>query len=140
VWALPKFSKRSLEKLENVHPDLRKVLDHAIEFTDFTVLEGYRSVERQRRLFAAGASKIDGIKKKGKHNFSPALAVDLAPYPIDFNNVRRYHDLAQVILLAASKLGIEVRWGGDWDRDGITTDQKFNDIGHFELYGRKYEG
>lgn len=136
---MPKFSARSLRNLENVHYDLRKVLDHAIEFSDFVVLEGYRSPERQRRLFAAGATKIDGVKKKGKHNYSPALAVDVAPYPIDFKDVRRYHDLAQVILLAGRKLGIEIRWGGDWDRDGITTDQTFIDIGHFELYGRKYE-
>ena len=136
---MPKFGKKSLEKLKDVHPDLRKVCEYAIEFTDFTVLEGHRSVERQRRLFAANATKIDGIKKKGKHNFIPALAVDLAPYPIDFKDVRRYHDLAQVILLAAKHLGVEIRWGGDWDRDGDLTDQKFIDIGHFELYGRKYE-
>ena len=136
---MPVFSKRSLKALQDVHPDLRKVLDHALEFSDFVVLEGYRSVERQRRLFAAGASKIDGVKKKGKHNYLPALAVDVAPYPIDFNDVRRYHDLAQVILLAAKHLGIAIRWGGDWDRDGDTKDQKFNDIGHFELYGKVYE-
>jgi hypothetical protein len=136
---MPNLSAKSKEKLATVHPDLQKVLLAAIEFTDFTILEGHRTPERQRRLFAANKTKIDGVTKKGKHNFFPSLAVDIAPYPIDFNDAQRYHVLASIILRVAKSLDVEIRWGGDWDRDGILTDQKFIDIGHFELWGKQYE-
>lgn len=37
-------------------------------------------------------------------------------------------------VLATVKLGIDIRWGGNWDMDGEpVTDQNFQDLVHFEL-------
>ncbi len=51
-----KFSKRSREKLDTLHPDLQAVLNEAIKHVDFTVLEGLRTLERQEELVRIGAS------------------------------------------------------------------------------------
>ena len=83
------FGKISITKLITVHPKLREVCNLAIIISnqDFSIIEGYRSVERQQILYKQGrtepgkiVTKIDGIKKKSKHNYIPSLAVDVAPY------------------------------------------------------------
>lgn len=130
---MPAFGKSSLDKLQTVHPTLRRVFDEVIKTVDCKILEGHRSIERQRALYSAGLSRIDGVKKRGMHNHSPSLAVDCAPYPIDWKNYQRFREFAKVVIATAANMGIVVRWGGDWDRDGDTTDQKFNDLVHFEL-------
>jgi peptidoglycan L-alanyl-D-glutamate endopeptidase CwlK len=33
----------------------------------------------------------------------------------------------------ASQMGLKIRWGGDWDMDTQTKDNKFDDLVHFEL-------
>ena len=73
------FSKRSIEALESCRTDLQRIAESSLERSqiDFAVVEGHRSVERQKLLFEAGKSKIDGITRKGKHNHSPALAFDI---------------------------------------------------------------
>ena len=67
------------------------------------------------------------------HNKQPSQAVDLAPWPIDWEDTASFHRRAGVILGMAHLYGMAVRWGGDWDSDGNTTDQLFNDLVHFEL-------
>ncbi len=54
-------------------------------------------------------------------------------------NTDPYHEINEAMQQAAKDLKIEIRWGGDWDRDGDTTDQTFNDLVHWELWGDKYE-
>ena len=80
-----KLGKGSLKKLESVHHDLVKIIKLAITRTpvDFGISEGHRSLERQKELYDQGKSKIDGINKKGKHNYSPSLAIDLYAYHPD---------------------------------------------------------
>ena len=42
--------------------------------------------------------------------------------------------IAGVILSCADELGTPLRWGGNWDGDGvIISDQNFIDLPHFEL-------
>ena len=67
------------------------------------------------------------------HNSDPSRAVDVAPYPIDWNDTERFGRFAGFVLGMAAAMGIPLRWGGDWDRDNDTHDQKFNDLVHFEL-------
>jgi peptidoglycan L-alanyl-D-glutamate endopeptidase CwlK len=62
---------------------------------------------------------------KGRHNYRPALAADLAPYPLDWNDTARFEALAKVVLACAKRLGVPLTWGGDWKR--------FKDFPHFEL-------
>ena len=128
---MPGFGTDSKSRLDTCHPDLQQVCELAIVNYDFTVLEGFRSNARQDDLFRQGKSKLRG--GEGKHNSNPSIAVDLAPYPIDWDNAKRFYLLAGFMFQAASQLGIKLRWGGDWDGDWVHTDQSFHDLPHFEL-------
>ena len=61
-----KFSKSSLDNLKNVDQRLVDICNELIKEIDFTVIEGYRTLERQKELFDAGFSKIDGFIVTGK--------------------------------------------------------------------------
>lgn len=131
------FSNKSRERLETCHPDLQRVVRRVMEMQvmDFTILEGHRSVDRQQQLFKQGASKIDGVTRKGKHNYLPSLAVDIAPYPIDWQDHRRFLVFAGLMFAAAAEEGVKLRWGGDWDGDFNMGEHSFVDLPHFELKG-----
>ena len=144
-----KLGKGSLKKLESVHHDLVKIIKLAITRTpvDFGISEGHRSLERQKELYDQGKSKIDGINKKGKHNYSPSLAIDLYAYHPDIEvrkklayDVPTLCIIAGVIISCADELKAKgdikhsIRWGGNWDNDGVILyDQSFDDLPHFEL-------
>lgn len=124
-----KFSKRSLDNLRGIHPDLRAVMDRALEISpiDFTVIEGLRTKERQAQLVASGASKTMNSRHITGH------AVDLLP--MDSNGKAAfdwplYHRLAPAVKQAAAELGVEIDWGGDWT--------SFKDGPHFELDRDRY--
>jgi len=129
------FGVRSREQMESglLHEDMRAVLMRAmsLQVMDFSVLESHRTRERQNAAYDAGLSQKRW--PDGKHNHMPSTAVDIAPYPIDWNDSERFALLAGVMLAAAKFAGIEIRWGGDWDSDRRTADEKFRDRGHFEL-------
>lgn len=129
------LGKVSMERLRTCDRRLQRIATEAIRITpiDFTILEGYRTIPRQQALFRQGASKIDGINKVGKHNYSPSLAMDIAPYPIDWQDLRRFYLLAGTILSVANSQGVALRWGGDWNSNGDFDDQSFHDLPHFEL-------
>ena len=81
---MPKFGKRSKERLKGVDAKLQNVLNEVCKYFDITVIEGLRSQERQDELVAQGKSKT----KFGKH--VQGKAVDIAPYPIDYDDVERF--------------------------------------------------
>lgn len=134
------LSKSSREKLETCDKRLIFIILAAIKISkiDFGVSCGHRSIEEQQRLFKEEKNKtrVDGIKTKGKHNFYPSKAVDLFAY-VDGAISYEIADLsyiAGIIDAVASQLGYKVRWGGNWDGDGIIMrDQNFNDLPHFEI-------
>jgi len=144
-----RLGKGSLQKLESVHHDLVKIIKLAITRTpvDFGISEGNRSLERQKELYDQGKSKIDGINKKGKHNYNPSLAVDIYAYHPDIATRKKIaYDvptlciIAGVIISCADELKAKgdikhsIRWGGNWDNDGVILyDQSFDDLPHFEL-------
>ena len=122
------LSARSLKNLKGVHPDLVAIVNLAAQRTPipFEVIEGLRTVERQKQLVAAGASKTMNSRHITGH------AVDIAPtvegkirwdWPL-------YRLLAPAIKQAAQDLGIPIVWGGDW--------RTFKDGPHFELLRSKY--
>ena len=120
------FSQRSLKALEGVDGRLRAILDEAIRVYDFTVLEGVRSREKQAEMVEKGASKT----MESKH--LDGLAVDIAPHPIDWEDIKRFTYLAGIVVGIAHSMDIPIRWGGNWDRDNeILSDQKFDDCPHF---------
>lgn len=117
------FGERSRQRLRGVHPDLAKVMERAISKSslDFTVLEGLRSLERQRQLYANGATRTLNSRHITGH------AVDIAPvlngtvswdWPL-------YRRLAPIVKQAALDLRIPIEWGGDW--------RSFKDGPHWQL-------
>lgn len=134
---MPKFGAESIKQLATCHPDLQVVMKEAIKYIDFSVLEGHRGQAAQEAAFAAGNTKLHW--PNGKHNKSPSLAVDIAPYPLNWNDTERFvyfagHIMAMAkMLLAQGKITHFVRWGGDWDTDSQVKDESFRDYGHFEL-------
>ena len=128
---MPHFGKSSRAHLATVHPDLVEVCEAAIEVYDFSVLCGHRGKAEQDAAYSSRRSKVQW--PDSKHNTVPSLAVDLAPYPIDWTDLPRFRFLAGLILGIGHARGIKIRSGGDWDGDGDWTDQSFNDLPHFEL-------
>jgi len=139
-----RLSDRSLERLSTCHIDLELIMKFALEYSmvDFGIAEGHRTVERQHELYNVGRSQIDGITRKGKHNYEPSMAVDIYGW---VNGKSSYNRntlcyLAGVITATAKILHTQkvidhlIWWGGNWDGDGeIITDQGFQDLVHFEL-------
>ena len=127
---MPLFGKRSKSRLNGVNSKLVNILNESIKLMDLTVLEGVRSKERQRVLVAKGASKT----MKSKH--LKGMAVDVTPYPVDFDSakgINRHYYMAGILRGIAHMMKISVRSGADWDSDGEIKDQKFNDLVHLEL-------
>ena len=122
-----KFGKRSRERLKGVDTKLVNVLNELIKLMDVTVIEGLRSAERQEELLAQGATKV----KYSKH--MEGKAVDIAPYPIDWEARDRFYYMGGMIRGIGKQLGINIRFGGDWDSDGETKDNNFDDLVHVEL-------
>lgn len=143
-----KFSDSSLRKLNTVDEYLKAVFIEAIKDSplDFGISCGYRSIEEQQGLYAQGrttpgkiVTKIDGIKNKSKHNYNPSKAVDIIVY-IDGKitwEEDKYRIVARHILDVAKNLGIKIRWGNDWNMNGIEVKddpkESFVDIPHFEI-------
>ncbi len=128
---MPTFSDRSKGILSTVHPDLQRVMIEVVKHFDIAIVCGHRPKVDQDKAVAAGNSKTPW--PTSKHNSLPSLAVDVAPYKIDWTDKERFTLLAGFVLGVAAMLGIPVRWGGDWDGDTEVRDEKFRDVGHFEL-------
>ncbi len=126
-----KFGSRSRKQMENIHPDLKKVLNEVIKYVDCSVLEGQRSAERQNKLFEEGRTKVK--YPNGRHNANPSRAVDVVPYPIDWDDRERFHLFAGFVLGIAKSMGINLRWGGDWNQNFEVDDNQFDDFPHFEI-------
>ena len=122
-----KCGKKSKERLRGVHPKLVNVLNELIKIMDVTIIEGLRSEERQKELLEQGKTKTKFSKHiKGK-------AVDLAPYPIDWEDRERFHYMGGMIRGIGKQLNTDIRWGGDWDSDGEIKDNSFDDLVHVEI-------
>tara|TARA_R100000742_G_C4242590_1_gene62031 strand:+ start:93 stop:476 length:384 start_codon:yes stop_codon:yes gene_type:complete len=124
---MPRFGKRSRERLKGVNIKLQHILNRLVEIMDVTIIEGLRTQERQDELLKKGASKT----KYSKH--IEGKAVDVAPYPIDWEDRERFHYMGGMLRGIAHELDIKIRWGGDWDSDGEIADNSFDDLVHVEL-------
>ena len=128
---MPRFGSMSLESLKQCDERLKLICSEAIQIYDFSVLVGHRTEEDQGRAYERGYSKLRW--PDSKHNKHPSQAIDVAPYPISWENKERFYFLAGIMFSVAYCKGIEIRWGGDWDGDGDFKDQSFFDLAHFEL-------
>ncbi len=123
---MPEFGKKSRERLDTCHSDLQAICELVIEHYDFTVLEGHRSGDRQDELFRQGKSKLKA--GQSKHNENPSRAVDIAPYPIDWDDRERFHLFAGFVIGIGQSMGIKLRWGGDWNMNFEVDDNNFDDF------------
>ena len=128
---MPRFGKRSKERLATCEKDLQMVFNEVIKYVDCSILEGHRSKDRQNALYEDGKTKVR--YPNGRHNASPSRAVDVTPYPVDWADRERQTLFAGFVLGVANQMGIELRWGGDWDQDFEVKDNRFDDFPHFEL-------
>ena len=136
---MPYFSKTSMGRLNDCHKDLITIFKHVIKFIDCSVLVSYRPEHDQNLAFETGKSKLR--YPDSKHNKLPAMAVDVAPYPIDWEDAKRFYYFGGIVLGIANRLYNEgeishrVRWGGDWNMNHDLSDQDLFDLVHFELVG-----
>lgn len=128
---MPRFSETSLSRLGTCDPRLQRVLHEVIRHFDCTILEGHRNKERQDRMVEEGKSKVRW--PDGKHNTVPSLAVDVTSYPVVWDDRERQTLFAGYVLATAKAMGIDLRWGGDWDGDTEVRDNGFDDLVHFEI-------
>ena len=128
---MPKLSARSVKNLKTCHPDLARLFTEVVKNFDCSVLCGYRGPEEQNEAFQTGRSKK--IFPKSLHNKLPSIAVDVVPYPINWENLERFYFFGGFVKGISTILGIKIKWGGDWDCDTLTDDQFFLDLPHFEL-------
>jgi len=129
-----KLSDRDKQRLQGVHPDLVAVITKARASSQFVVLEGLRTKERQAQLLAKGASTTMNSRHITGH------AVDIAPWMDDGDGVVEngeirwdwplYHPMAAAVKKAAADLNVKIVWGGDW--------KSFKDGPHFELDRKFY--
>lgn len=139
--ATPKWnlSERDLKRLECVDQRLVNVVKRAAEISErtFMVVEGLRTQERQRQLYAQGRTAPGPVvtwTMKSKH--IEGRAVDLAPTAgssIDWNDIEGFNAVSRAMLTAAAELGVHVRWGADWDGDGNPRERGETDSPHFEV-------
>jgi len=134
---MPLFSQKSLTNLKTCHPELQVLFHEIIQYWDCTILEGYRNEEDQERAFREGRSLLH--YPNGKHNSMPSMAVDAAPYPLNWKNEKNFYFFGGMVCAVAARLyssGImkhRLRWGGNWNSNADFDDEKFRDLVHFEL-------
>lgn len=139
------FGERSRKNLKGVHPKLIRVAERALEISaiDFFVNEGVRTPARQKELYAQGRTK-PGRKVtwtlNSNHFVNPKTgyghAIDVYAAPFNANQTpATSRAIAKAFLQAANELGIPIRWGADWDRDGVFYEKGESDSPHFELWG-----
>ena len=125
------LNARSIANLKVVDTRLVAVVTRAAELSTvpFAVTEGRRTLSRQKQLVAQGASKTLRSRHLTGH------AVDVVAYVgtrISWELPFYFH-IRDAMFQAAKELGVTLRWGGDWDGDGSSSDESFVDSPHFEL-------
>jgi peptidoglycan L-alanyl-D-glutamate endopeptidase CwlK len=148
TWA---WDERSCGVLNELRQDLRTVIEGAAKVcpVEFQLVDGARTIDEQRKLFAAGKSKINpdsldpkDLAEQAKHvvnKIEPkSRAVDIV-LRVPGKSALAYDRshlafVAGVIVSEGARRNVAIRWGGNWDRDGeVITDQTFQDLVHFEV-------
>ena len=133
---MPRFGTRSKSNLSEAHEDLQKLFNEVIKHYNCSVIEGYRGEEEQNKAFDQGRS---GFKfPSSEHNQEPSLAVDVVPWfesrpHIRWDATKKFYEFGGFVQAIAKMLGVEIRWGGNWDMDDELRDQSFFDLPQFEI-------
>lgn len=151
---MPVFGNTSHGRLVTCHRDIQTVMIEAIKYFDFMVIEGHRPIETQHKYFTKGRelhpgadpkefaswviadkskviTHLDGYTKKGRHNYDPSKAIDIAPYPVEWGNEVAFNALSALILsisndfMEAKRITHPLKWGGHW--------KTFKDLPHYQI-------
>lgn len=122
----------SSARLGRAHPLLQRLFREVARQTPILILDSQRGKAAQEKAFKAGNSKAHF--GDSAHNWSPSVALDVAPKPLNWNDRKAFIDLSKIVLPTAKALGIPIRWGGDWNMNGVLTDEKLSDLPHYELH------
>ncbi len=123
---MPSYSTHSAQRLLTCDFRLQRLFGELIKQVDHSILCGWRGKEEQDLAFATGHSKLEW--PDSNHNVNPSKAVDAGPWPLPVDpaeQVQAFEEFAVVVKELAARLGIKVRWGGDWAH--------FRDRSHWEL-------
>lgn len=140
------LSKRSLASLEGVDAQLVSVAKRAIQITkqDFVIIEGLRTREQMMINYGKGRTaaqlakfgipasyakpkeaKVTWLNNPFASNHASGKAIDVVPYPVDWNDINKFRTIFAAFQKAADELGVIIRWGGHF--------QKSKDYPHIEL-------
>lgn len=122
----PGMSTASIARLSRAHPLLQKLFKACAgdpACPRFTILESQRGRADQERAFALGHSHAHF--GQSAHNWSPAIALDVAPDPLDWSDYAAFKRLGAAVKAKAATLSIPLQWGGDWS--------SLKDYPHYEL-------
>lgn len=137
------FGTRSIKQLNSCQCELRTLMQSVINHMDITVLAGHRDEATQNALHEKGVSQLR--YPLSKHNQSPSMAVDIAPYNalmeggVDWDNREAFAYMGGLVrgmaisLKQSGHIKHDLVWGGDWNSDGRVHDECFRDLVHFEL-------
>lgn len=125
------FSERSMRNLKGCEPELQELMHHVLNIHDCTIVEGHRTEETQNEYYRTGKSQL--MYPDSKHNRFPSRAVDVVPYPIDWDDRERFVYFAGIVKGVAAMMGLNIIWGGDWNNNNDLKDNRFMDLPHFEL-------
>ena len=128
---MPKFGRKSRTRLATCDKQLQKLFNEVVKHFDCSVLVGFRGKDEQNSAYKNGYSKVKW--PNGKHNSNPSFAVDVAPYPINWEDRERFIYFGGFVKGCAYQLDIPLRWGGDWNNDTSLADNEFDDLVHFEI-------
>lgn len=125
---------RSAAKLATCHPKLQELVKAVDAKRTVIVVQGERTLSEEAAAIANGKSKTT----RSKHCIDPAMAVDMGPSPLDWNDKQAFIDLHyDVVLPTAEELGIRIRWGGAWSGERNTPQYLasggLDDLDHWEL-------
>lgn len=120
---MPKFGAQSKAALAQAHPELQRLFAEVIKEIDCKVLDATRGKAAQELAFNKGNSKAHF--GESPHNYVPAIALDVVPWPLDWDDLKSFRALGKVVKAKAVELDIPISWGGDW--------KSFKDYPHYEL-------
>ena len=126
---MPSFSKRSKTNLSQAHPDLQTLFNEVIKERDCSVICGERGEKAQNKAYAEGNSKKR--YPDSKHNKKPSLAVDVVPWPLDWNDIKGFKEFGEYVMRVYERMWGEgkiksvISWGGHW--------RTFKDYPHYEI-------
>ncbi len=128
------WSPASKSRLITCDKRLVTLFTTVLEEFDCTVLCGVRNAVAQDEAFRTGHSQLEW--PNSPHNCEEpkqkSRAVDVAPFPIDWNDRDRFMHFAGIVRGVSVGLGIAIRWGGNFD-GGDLERQPWDDLVHFEL-------